>query len=239
MITKYQVSNIKYQVSSVNARRMIPITRYPLLVTFLLFAIYYSLFTDFAFASQAHDEALRIQKAYENITDIRGDFIQKSHIRDLKRTDTHMGRFFIKPPKMKWEYRGDNPQTVFVTEDHIIIYQIKQRQAFQTKFDRASYGQAPIALLGGFGNIKNEFDITPKTKNTLILKPKGPMGNISYIEIIISDEEFPAFPIQAITIVDNRSNTVTIELQNVRINTGLKDRIFEFLPPENVRIFRR
>jgi len=187
----------------------------------------------------ADDEVARIQKAYENIKDIRGSFTQRSHIKDLKRTDTFTGRFFIKLPKMKWEYTGDNPQTVFVTEDHIIIYQIKQRQAFQTKFDRALYGQAPIALLGGFGNIKNEFNITSKTKNTLILRPKSPMGNISYIEVITSDEEFPAFPIQSLTIVDNRSNTVEIQLQNVRINTGLKDRIFEFLPPENVRVFKQ
>ncbi len=217
------------------------------IVIFLLFTIYGSLFADFVFASQADDEVLRIQRAYENIKDISGSFIQKSHIKDLKRTDTYTGRFFIKPPKMKWEYRGDNPQTVFVTEDHIIIHQIKQRQAFQTKFDRASYGQAPMALLGGFGNIKNEFDITSKTKNTLILKPKGPMGNISYIEIITSDVTTnattdgkpPVFPIQAITIVDNRLNTIEIHLKNVRINTGLKDRIFNFLPPEDVRIFRR
>jgi outer membrane lipoprotein-sorting protein len=107
------------------------------------------------------------------------------------------------------------------------------------RFDRASYGQAPIALLGGFGNIKNEFDITPKTKNTLILKPKVPMGRISHIEITTTDGEFPAFPIQALTIVDNLSNTIEIYLKNVRINTGIKDRIFEFSPPEGVRILRR
>lgn len=197
------------------------------------------LYSNLSFASQVDDEVLRIQKAYENITDIRGEFVQKSHIKDLKRTDIYTGRFFIKPPKMRWEFTGDNPQTVFINRDHIIIYQIKEKQAFQTKFDRDLYGQAPIALLGGFGNIKNEFTITSKTNDTLILKPRVPIGNVSYIEIVMSDGEFPIFPIQALTIVDNLSNTVEIHLENVRINTGIKDRIFEFSPPEGVRVLRR
>jgi len=53
------------------------------------------------------DQVAKIQKAYEGIKDIKGNFVQKSFIKDLKRTDTYNGRFFIKQPKMKWEYTGD------------------------------------------------------------------------------------------------------------------------------------
>jgi outer membrane lipoprotein carrier protein len=211
------------------------VTRYSLLVTFLLFTIHYSLFTDFAFASQTDDEVLRIQRAYENIKDIKGSFVQKSYIKDLKRTDTYKGQFFIKSPKMKWEYKGDKPQIVYITGDDIIIYQKKEKQAFKAKFDRATYGQAPIALLGGFGNIKNEFDVSIKSEQKLLLKPQKPMGNISYIELQISDDEFP---IESLTIIDTLSNRIDISLKDVKINTDLKTGIFEFSPPEGVNILQ-
>lgn len=189
-----------------------------------------------AFASQADEEVLKIQKAYEKIKDIKGSFIQKSYIKDLKRTDTYKGQFFIKSPKMRWEYRGDKPQVVYITGDDIIIYQKKEKQAFKARFDRATYGQAPIALLGGFGNIKNEFDVSIKAEHRLILKPKKPMGNIVSVEITTSGEEFP---IESLTIIDTLSNRIDIYLKDVKTNTALKDKLFEFSPHEGVSILQQ
>lgn len=207
---------MKYSISSV------------LFSAFLLFSAV------FCFAG-AEDEAARIQKAYEKIKDIKGSFVQKSYVRDLKRTDTYQGQFFIKPPKMKWEYRGEKAQTVFITGEEILIYQKKENQAFQSRFDRSIYGQAPIALLGGFGDIRKEFDVTMKG-DRLHLKPKKSMGNIAYIEITPAEGDFP---IGALTIVDSLSNRIDVQLKDVVVNTGLKDRIFEFTPPEGVTVLRQ
>ncbi|HAK88526.1 MAG TPA: hypothetical protein DHV16_05785 [Nitrospiraceae bacterium] len=201
-------------------------------ITICLFTIFSLL--PFALC-HADNQVEKIQKAYENIKDIRGNFIQKSHIKDLKRTDTYKGEFFIKSKEMRWEYKGDKPQTVYINGDDIIIYQKKERQAFKAKFDRATYGQAPIALLGGFGNIDNEFNVSTKN-DRLILKPKKPMGNISHIELLPSNGEFP---IESLAIIDTLSNRVEIHLKDVKINTDLKDKIFEFSPPENVNILRQ
>lgn len=185
--------------------------------------------------SLAEDEVARIQKAYEHIRDIRGSFVQKSFIRDLKRTDTYKGQFLIKPPKMKWEYKGDKPQVIYITGEDIIIYQKKEKQVFTSKFDRATYGQAPLALLSGFGNIRKEFDISAKN-NRLLLKPKRAMGNIASIELVTSDA---GFPIESMTITDNLANRIEIELKDVRTNTGISDKVFEFYPPEGVAIIEQ
>jgi outer membrane lipoprotein carrier protein len=203
-----------------------------LLYCFTLLLPYYN----FCFASEVNDGILRIQKAYENIKDMEGEFIQKSYIKDLKRTDTYEGQFFIKPPKMRWEYKGDKSQIVYISGDEIIIYQIKEKQAFKTRFDRETYGQAPIALLSGFGNIKKEFEVSKKSEKTLILKPKRPMGNIVSIEIILSDKEFP---IGSITVIDSLSNKIDIYLKNIKINTALKNKLFEFSPPEGTTIIHQ
>ena len=183
----------------------------------------------------ADDEVARIQKAYEGIKDIKGNFAQKSYIKDLKRTDTYSGQFFIKPPKMKWEFKGEKPQTVYITGEDIFIYQKKEKQVFKARFDRATYGQSPIALLGGFGNINKEFDVSIK-KGRLILKPRNPMGAIVQIELALSDG---VFPIEALSILDTASNKIDITLKDVRINTGLGERVFEFTPPEDATVIQR
>jgi len=188
-----------------------------------------------AFAATAGDDAAKIQKAYENIKDIKGDFIQKSYIRELKKTYTYRGQFFIKPPKMKWEFKGDKPQTVYITGEEVFIFQPREKQAINTKFDRDTYGRAPIALLGGFGDMNKEFYVSGK-EGRLILKPRNPMGAITGIELTISDGDFP---IEAITVRDTVSNKIDITLKDVRINSGLADKIFNFTPPEGVTVLHQ
>ncbi|MBF0506158.1 MAG: outer membrane lipoprotein carrier protein LolA [Nitrospirae bacterium] len=208
---------------------LLPLTFY---LVFTLLPFTFNLLPSVCFAD---GEVARIQKAYENIKDVRGDFVQKGYIRDLKRTDTYSGQFFIKPPKIKWEFRGDKPQVVYVNGEDLLIYQKKEKQVFRTKFDRATYGQAPIALLGGFGDINKEFDASMK-KGRLILKPKKRMGSVTEIEITLSDG---VFPIEQLTVLDTASNRIDITLKNVRVNTGLGEKIFEFTPPEGVTVIQQ
>ncbi len=184
-------------------------------------------------AASVDEKIASIQRAYENISDISGSFVQKSHIKDLKRTDTFKGRFFIKRPmKMKWNYKGDNAQDVLITNDEIIIYQKKEKQAFKGKFDRNTYGQAPIALLSGFGKIQEEFSVSEKN-DKLLLKPKKPMGAIVSIEIESSGDEFP---IKSFVINDSYANRIEMTLKDVKINTGLEDKYFELSLPKGVTV---
>ncbi len=177
----------------------------------------------------------KIQKAYGNIKDIKGSFVQKSFIKDLKRTDTFRGTFMIKlPSKMKWQYGGGGKHTeVIIDNDELLIYQKDEKQVLKGRFDRGSYGQAPIALLGGFGSIKNEFEASEKD-GRLFLKPRKPMGNVASIEIVPSEGEFP---IGSLLITDKRSNRIEITLKSVTVNTGIKDSAFAFPVPKGVSVY--
>jgi outer membrane lipoprotein carrier protein len=180
------------------------------------------------------EEVKRIQDVYEHIKDMKGSFLQESHIKDLKRTDTYKGTFFIKQPmKMKWNYGGAVGQEVLINDDEIIIYQEKEKQAFRGIFDADTYGRAPIALLSGFGKIREEFSILGKN-SMLLLKPKKQMSNIKSIELEVCRDEFP---IRSFTIYDLRENKIVITLEDVKINTGLKDSFFEPSLPEDTTFF--
>ncbi len=199
------------------------------LVPFIALFIFYS-----AFAASVDVETMRIQKAYENIGDIKGDFVQKSFLRDLKKTETFKGSFYIKRPmKMKWSYEGSHAQEVFINDYEITIWQKMDKQAFKGKFDRETYGQAPIALLSGFGSIQDEFIVSNKN-GKLFLKPKKSMGVVVSVEIELSDGEFP---IRAFTVIDSHSNKISMHLSGVKINTGLKDSFFEPALPKDVTVF--
>src|SRR4030066_1963252 len=201
---------------------------------FLLFIFHPLIFADFVTASFVEEDTAIVQEAYENIKDIKGNFIQKSHIKDLKRTDTYKGQFFIKRPmKMKWDYKGETAPEVLINNGEIIIYQEKEKQAFRGKFDRDTYGQAPIALLSGFGNIQEEFNVSKKSSR-LILKPKKPLEGILFIEIEPSEGEFP---ISSFTINDTHSNRIEITLMDIKINTDLEDKFFEPSLPKDVTIY--
>ena len=193
-------------------------------------------FSGVSLASDRDENIAKIQKAYEGVKDLRGSFFQKSVIKDLNKIETYKGDFFIKPPlKMKWAYKGKTAQDLIINNDTVLIIKKAENQAYKSKFDKATYGQTPVALLSGFGNIKEEFNISGKG-DTLILMPKKPMGNVTSIKITLSDAEFP---IRSFVIVDSYSNEINIELKDVKINTGVKDSLFDLTLPKDVHVFEQ
>ena len=180
------------------------------------------------------DNIEKIQKAYEKIKDMKGAFTQKNTIKDLNQTDTYKGEFFIRQPlRMKWVYTGKAAQDIFIGNNTVMIYKKGDKQAYKGKFDKETYGQTPVALLSGFGNIRQEFTISGRG-NSLLLTPKKTLGNITSISITLSDDDFP---IKSFTIQDGASNVIEIALKDVKINTGLKDSLFEFSLPKGVNVF--
>jgi outer membrane lipoprotein-sorting protein len=134
---------------------------------------------------------------------------------------------------MKWDYKGENAQEVFINNDEITIYQKKEKQVFRGKFDRDTYGQAPIALLSGFGKIQEEFSVSNKN-GRLLLKPKKPLGGILSIEIKPSQDKFP---IRSFIINDSHSNRIEMTFNDIKINTGLEDKLFRPSIPKDVTIY--
>jgi outer membrane lipoprotein-sorting protein len=114
-----------------------------------------------------------------------------------------------------------------------MIHLIKEKQVFKSKFEPATYGQAPLALLAGFGDIRKEFDVTSAANDKISLTPKKPMGNITRIEITGAQS---GFPIRTLSIIDKLSNRVDITLSGVKLNSNLSDSIFKFVPPKNATV---
>jgi len=193
-----------------------------------------TIFPQVSFSSDIDNNIEKIQKAYKKIRDMKGSFIQKNTIKDLNKSNTYKGQFFIRQPfRMAWMYIGKAEQDIYINNDTVLIYKRGDKQAYRGKFDRTTFGQTPVALLSGFGDIKQEFTISG-SGNSLLLKPKNPLGTVTSITITLSDDDFP---IKSFVIQDGRSNVIEIELKDVKLNTDLKDSLFEFSLPKNVKIY--
>jgi len=203
-------------------------------ISVLFLSLAGTLFPQVSFSSDVDNNIEKIQKAYKKIRDMKGSFTQINTIRDLNKSDTYKGQFFIRQPfRMIWMYTGKGAQDIYINSETVLIYKRGDKQAYRGKFDRATFGQTPVALLSGFGDIKQEFTISG-SGNSLLLKPKNPLGTITSITITLSDDDFP---IKSFIIQDGRSNVIEIELKEVKLNTDLKDSLFEFTLPKNVKIY--
>ena len=205
-------------------------------IILLLTVLALALTSTLSYAADTDDAIARIQKAYEGIKDMKGTFMQKNVIKDLNKTDRYSGEFFIKRPlKMKWAYKGKASQDLLINNDTAVMYKKGDNQAYRSKFNKETIGQSPVVLLTGMGNIKEEFIITG-TENILTMKPKNPVAGIVSITLHMSDAEFP---IRAFTIQDGRSNIVEIELKDIRINSNIKDSLFDLNLPKGVNVYEQ
>lgn len=174
-----------------------------------------------------------ILSGYQSIKDIKGTFSQKSVLKDLKKEMSFQGVFAIKiPKKMFWRYEGSDLQEVYINGDEMIVYQQKNSQAFRSKFDEATIGQTPIALLSGLKDVKKDYDVTEKD-GFVRLTPKSAFFSINYIDIYPAEGKFP---IKKIIVNDKNTNEIEITIEEVELNTEIKDSRFAFTPPEGTTI---
>jgi outer membrane lipoprotein carrier protein len=205
-----------------------------LLFTFLLFTIHYSLVTS-VHAAAVDDVVNSIQKKFSGIHDIKGTFSQTSYLKDIEKTETYAGTFYIKKPSgIMWEYTAPRDEKIIINGTETWIYKKSQKQVIKTKFSKEAYSQVPIALLNSLENIRADFDITIVEQDTLNLKPKHQMG---FIQEIILKTSSKIFPVKTLKVFDVYGNKITIELTDIKTNNGLDDSLFIFSAPPGVEVF--
>ncbi|HLC14749.1 MAG TPA: outer membrane lipoprotein chaperone LolA [Thermodesulfovibrionia bacterium] len=200
-------------------------------ISFVLLLTFYPFMSGWA---QVED-VRAIQERYNTIKEIQGDFIQKSYIKDLEETQEFKGQFSIKlPSKMRWAYTEPRDEEVIINDTTIWIYKIVEKQAIKSKFNADTYGQAPIALLAGFGNLEKDFVVSKVESDVLQLQPKQAMGAIKTLFVKLSKRDFP---ISSLTLIDVYGNEITIVVNSIKVNKDIEDSFFDFTPPQNVEVY--
>lgn len=197
--------------------------------------IWKAVFLLFVFLTSGYsqEDALSLlENAYKNINDASGSFTQTSYIKDLNQTKQFKGRFYIKEDKIRWQYSG---QVIYLDKETLTVYDKAKKQAIQSEFRVETYGQLPVALLSRVAHLREDFEINKKSSDTLILKPKSKMGNIKTVEVTIEEGEFP---VKSIKVLDFAGNRVKIDFYNVKINKGLSNAFFKFVPEKDDTVLK-
>ena len=199
------------------------------------------------------------------IVDFQAEFHQESLIASLDRVQRGEGKVSVKfrrkeadrvPLTMfRWEYKEPNRQEIVSDGKTMWVYLPENGQVIISDIqDTSPSGPSdPMTFLTGLGNLSGDFIITWASPDrdtggnyVLELQPRRPSPMIQRMLVVVNRDAVlqagagsrPVFPMLSTTVVDPSGNSTAIEFRDVRVNTGLSDGFFTFVPPEGVEILR-
>ncbi|MCK9273663.1 MAG: outer membrane lipoprotein carrier protein LolA [Syntrophales bacterium] len=196
-----------------------------------------------AFSEETLDHlVMKVQNFYEHTEDFEVSFVHKVPVRITGNIIIEHGTFFYKKPKrLRWEYKEPEGKTIVVNPEFMWFYLPDDNKVFVQETEAALQSQLAVKFLAGLGNLKQDFEITfkepshiDKEGNYLInLTPKGPAGGIRNLTLTIDKSEYF---VTGYSLTDLYGNKNVYVFQNILINKGLPDSLFEYEPPSGVKI---
>src|SRR5574337_1772197 len=187
-------------------------------------------------ALTADEVADKVQATYQGFSDLQGTFLQRATNKLSGVTEEASGRLFLKwPGRMRWEYEKPESRLFLIDGKTLWSYSPSERQAMAQDVSGA-LTTSPVGILFGMSSLRRDFQVRPlvhagtrdSPEHLLELTPKG--KGLSFKRVILGvDRE--SFFIQRLTVFDLYGNTTEIELTKQKVNSGLKDELFQFSPP--------
>lgn len=185
----------------------------------------------------------RVEATCERTRDLAARFHQTATNRTLGTVQEASGRFLAKRPgKMRWEYETPEHR-LFVTDGKTLwSYSQPDRQVVIQDVASALTSRLPLAFLAGNCQLDTTFDIalvehagTRASARTRILdlRPKHPEAGIARMLLEINTQ---GYRVERTTLFDAYGNTTAITLTDIRMNSGLDDEQFRFVPPTGVTV---
>lgn len=191
-------------------------------------------------APDVQDWVRRVQARYDATQDFRADVTQEMVIASLNKGITSNGTVeFKKPGRMRWEFAGNDQQTIVADGTFLWFYKPKETQVFKAPFNAAFRSSTPISFLTGVGRLDEDFDARVDgtsedgTSVYLQLVPKRDASEVGRLRLTVSKD---TADIIGAEVVDPLGNVSRLVFKDVRRNIGLTDKRFEFEIPDNVDV---
>lgn len=196
-------------------------------------------------AASAGDIVARVEATCAKTQDLSAQFRQTATNRTLGNTQEAKGLFLAKRPgKMRWEYQ-EPERRFFVTDGTTLwAYSPAEKQVIVQDVESASASRLPLSFLAGNCALGKEFTVTTvehagtrasSGTQVLDLKPKTPQAGLARMLLEVSTK---TYTVDAVTLFDAYGNTTAIALSDLKLNTGLGDPQFTFVPPPGVTVIK-
>lgn len=183
------------------------------------------LFSVHAGATTFEDRVQQIETAYQQTKNISAEFVQTTRVEILDKTVTRHGRFFYATGgKLRIEYSGD-PMTHYISDGkNFWVWEPKNKRVATTSLTNAGLPDEALNFLGGLGQLRKSFDISPDQNNGLKLKPKK-KSSYRYLKGQFNEEGF----LTDLLITNFSGNISQYRFFHIETDKPLSDKLF--LPP--------
>jgi len=183
-----------------------------------------------------------LQKRYSKVTDLRMDFIQ-TYKTPRKPPRMETGTLYLRRPgMMRWEYHSPSEKLFVSNGKDIYFYLPEEQQVQKTTVKESRDQRLPFLFLLGKGNLRKDFskiewaaDQKSFFAGNRILYAY-PKKNIDEFSKVLMEYEPGRVQLQRVTIFDIDGSTSEFVFTNIKENSGLSPKLFEFHIPSNVEV---
>jgi outer membrane lipoprotein carrier protein len=183
----------------------------------------------------AEELAGALQQRYDQVRDFSASFVQTT-TGGVIRIKSQVGEGTVmvkKPGKMRWDYT--KPEKQLLVSDGVKVYDYDPVTRETNVDDVPSDDQAPTAalFLAGKGNILRDFKVSTvesPVKGTLALRldPRKPDPDYEYLVVAFDSS---SYQIRGLKTRDSQGGETTIVFSNIKQNTNIPDKTFQFVQP--------
>jgi outer membrane lipoprotein carrier protein len=186
--------------------------------------------------------AQALQRKYDTIKDFSTDFVHTYRGGVLNKQLTERGRLVVKKPgKMRWEYKS--PEEKLFVSDGVKLYSYLpgDKQVIVSAVPPDDKATTPALFLAGKGNLIRDFTATftdlpasmPAGARALKLVPKTAQPDYDWLVLIVDPA---SLGLQGLLTADAQGGTSMFSFINLKENTGVSDKEFEFKIPRGVDV---
>lgn len=180
----------------------------------------------------------RLQERYRAVQDLRGDFVQTSHIASIRRDEVSRGSMIMqRPGRMRWEYHEPDARTVVLDDDAVRIYSPADRQLQIAPIASGAVSPTALAFLLGTAVLRDFFGSERLAESDrgeigLRLKPRADAG-FEYLELWLDPE---TLELRESLVVDLFGNRTRVRFINVSENVGVAEEVFSITVPDGTEV---
>lgn len=187
-----------------------------------------------------------VQSTYERINDFHARFVQEATVRALDEVQRADGEVWLKKPgKMRWNYYRPDKQEIVSNGIKMWFYNHEEKQVVESSLTDVMENPTTTTLLSGLGNIKKQFNARfsdsafPDENGSYLvdLTPKGNRGDEGYDKVTIAIDKKNMF-VRTIYLYDPFGNLTKVRLEDMEINKGIPDSLFDFKVPKGVELIK-
>ena len=179
-----------------------------------------------------------VQKNYEKVLTYEAEFIQKSYIKMMDKTQDVKGTVSIKKPgKMKWRYGAPDIQILISNGNILWLYVPDEEQVTKVPIESIYSSNTPALFLAGKGKLTQSFNVESvnldKDPLSITLTPKADEQSLSRLKLFANKKNYQ---ITGSTVYDKLGNKTEIRFSNIKTNREIPEKTFQFQAPFNVEV---